>query len=275
LKLTRTFQQMKQQASETTRSKTTNDWRSPLSKRQIERLRPGFIRVEVLQEGVTTKPVLEIPVDNTTTSNVLLDPSICCNATRLKQQRPVIRPQDVMIWETGILGLTVRKLSLPNNGTTADNNDNDMWVALMPGPGGEKAPGYYPGNLLTPPLKRPIDTKATYLAQSAGWMATPKELMELHIDLCDGGFLPPFDLPNFPRDGLHKHNVEFWSGGIQLSCGKCRMTRVIPLMEFDKHLLYHTSNNKQHTKDPNRFVRAQTLLAQLTLTKQQAQRELL
>ena len=44
--------------------------------------------------------------------------------------------------------------------------------------------------------------------------------MEYHTDLCHakGSFLPPWnnDVKHYPRDGLHRRNVEYYSGGIQL-----------------------------------------------------------
>ena len=49
-------------------------------------------------------------------------------------------------------------------------------------------------------------------------------------------------------DGLDTRSVEYWSGGIQLSgIQSCNMQRIMTLDPdgFSRHLLYHTSNNKQ------------------------------
>lgn len=93
-------------------------------------------------------------------------------------------------------------------------------------------------------------------------MASSREVLEYN-EYCDGGFLPPFDVDKFPQDGLFRNNVEFWSGGIQMWSGKCNIPRFVDLRQFDRHLIYHTSNNKQMGKATSRLVSASVLLAQL------------
>jgi len=45
-----------------------------------------------------------------------------------------------------------------------------------------------------------------------GFMASREQILDFDR-LCQGeGFLPPFDEPFFPDEGLHMKNVEFWSG---------------------------------------------------------------
>lgn len=235
------------------------DWRLPLGPKYLERLRPGFIRVEVLGDGVPSQPQLDIAVNQTDLQGFSTE---CCQ-TNLLPNKLNIKPEDIVIWETGILGLTVRPLLYGN--TTE-------WVAILPGAGDTRAPGYFPGNLVNPPLPKPNELSSKFLAQSAGMMATPTEIIKLHTQMCLAGFLPPFD--QFLQDGLQNHNVEFYSGGLQISCNQCRMARVIPLKDFGKHLLYHTSNNKHTSKDLNRMVLAHNLLAQLWRAQAQAQKEL-
>eukprot|EP00539_Tryblionella_compressa_P002099 CAMPEP_0178737820 /NCGR_PEP_ID=MMETSP0744-20121128/3181_1 /TAXON_ID=913974 /ORGANISM="Nitzschia punctata, Strain CCMP561" /LENGTH=145 /DNA_ID=CAMNT_0020390393 /DNA_START=21 /DNA_END=458 /DNA_ORIENTATION=+ len=120
------------------------------------------------------------------------------------------------------------------------------------------------------------------MAQSGGWMGSAKELLHYQSDLCNkkveqsqhyqnttgatGSFLPPFDAPLYARDGLWRHNVEFWSGGIQLWGGMCEVQRVVSLSnpdEFSRHLIYHASNNKQHRIGQERLVLAQSLWSEL------------
>jgi hypothetical protein len=58
----------------------------------------------------------------------------------------------------------------------------------------------------------------------------------------------PYDLPTYRLDGLDGRSVEYWSGGIQLvGINACNLQRIVALRPeyFSKHLLYHTSNNKQ------------------------------
>ena len=113
-----------------------------------------------------------------------------------------------------------------------------------------------------------------YLAQSAGWMASPHEIMEYHQKLCVAGFLPPYDGERVQLDGLHLHNVEFWSGGIQLWCDHCNVQRIVLVDEtFGNHLLYHTANNKQHIVPVERLVRVVDYWGQLQSVIHAAQQE--
>lgn len=82
-------------------------------------------------------------------------------------------------------------------------------------------------------------------------MATRRQILEWHIEQCFGGFLPPYNSPQFQQDGISTATVEFWSGGIELVGIKaCNLQRIIPLnpKAFSRALLYHTSNNKQRQK---------------------------
>jgi hypothetical protein len=81
-----------------------------------------------LAEGVETQPFMDIPVvvvdDNNTTTTPSFDPTICCRAPRLKPQRPVLRPEDIMIWETAILALEIRKLVMQHHPSSSTNNQS-------------------------------------------------------------------------------------------------------------------------------------------------------
>jgi hypothetical protein len=60
----------------------------------------------------------------------------------------------------------------------------------------------------------------------------------------------PYDLPNYRLDGLDGRSVEYWSGGMHLvGVNGCNLQRIVSLdpFHFSRHLLYHTSNNKQRT----------------------------
>jgi hypothetical protein len=287
-----------------------------LSELQLARIRPGLIRVEVLpKEKDQQRAQLEIdpiPVADTTTltwSDIsnwtnrtttttttskllppleeLLDAKPCCHtqhhAPTINNGNPTPNGTELVVWETGILGMSVR--NIPSLG----------WVAMLLGQlKGQpySVPGFdatrynsngssadQQGTTTTldglnghPRAPHSID-HAAFLAQSAGWMASPREIMELHDPrLCDGGFLPPYSSGMFPMDGLRGHNVEFWSGGIQMWCGMCNLQRILLLdpLHFSKHLIYHTANNKQRTLDRQRFVRMTDLLGQLYTVQQQA-----
>jgi hypothetical protein len=165
-----------------------------------------------------------------------------------------------MIWETGAAGLSVREI--PGVG----------WVVLFQGPtflpeDPARITGYYPYadfNLTHIPIAIPSDM---HMAQTGGWMATRQQILDLHLNLCQGSFLPPYDQPHFWNDGIWGHNsgVEFWSGGMQMWTQRdgCNIQRILRLEDLSNALLYHTSNNKQRSIKRHRRVLALNLLGQL------------
>lgn len=232
----------------------TDMFHGNLTKTQMARLWPGFLRVEVLQEGNESQEELdEIPV---LLDGLWLNASRCC---RMLDQ-PVPSNQSLMIWETGAAGLSVREI--PGIG----------WVVLFQGPtylpdDPAQITGYYPYadfNLTHIPVAIPSDK---YMAQCGGWMATREQILELHLELCQGSFLPPYDQPHFWNDGIWGHNsgVEFWSGGMHMWTQRngCNIQRFLRLEDFSIALLYHTSNNKQRSIKRHRRVLALNLMGQL------------
>lgn len=112
-------------------------------------------------------------------------------------------------------------------------------------------------------------------------MASRHEIWEWHDTICPGGYLPPFYPPHFNLDGLDLRNVEYWSGGLHLftSQNACNLQRIVSLDPegFSKHLIYHSSNNKQRQRTgqrEERFVKANTLLGQLNAVSKKASKEL-
>jgi hypothetical protein len=233
-----------------------------LTKRQAAHLWPGFLRTEVLQEGSVSQEKLdEIPVDN---ESPLLNASLCCRMLN----KPDPSAESLMVWETGIAGLSVREV--PGLG----------WVVFLQGPTTDflkrltdpVAASYFPYDVYNL-TRRPLIYPHKHLyGQTGGWMATRKQLLDLHLNLCEGGFFPPFDTPNFYNDGLFGFNsgVEYWSGGLQMWTKRngCNMQRVVPLRNFSAALVYHTANNKQLAVKEHRRVLATNLVGQLnTLIK--------
>jgi hypothetical protein len=126
--------------------------------------------------------------------------------------------------------------------------------------------------------ERPNRQNGDALNNQGGWMGTRRQIWEWHRQWCRGGFLPPYDRPVFQMDGLRTATVEYWSGGIQIvgvkSCNLQRLIALEPSM-FGKHLLYHTSNNKQKQKYvTHRFsaTHIQDFWAQLNTVKRNAER---
>lgn len=245
-----------------------------LNKAQLQRMIPGFIRVEVLlNEGRYGSQTKLDPVPITDRPQV--DPSICCwihNPKAANRNRPATpKSEDLILWETNIRALGVRKMPVPS---MLD------WVLLQRGPRvldvnlkiedyWSGTDGYFMGGKNDANRYRPDERKFQYVNNQGGWMATRSQLWEWHNEICAGGFLPPFDSPDFPLDGLDKRNVEYWSGGLSIFTKQdgCNLQRIIPLEQqrFERSLLYHSANNKQvqHQKKRDILVKINDFLGQL------------
>ena len=281
LEMSRTIQKWRDEAPEELPAGVDpKGYTGPLTKEQILRVRPGFIRAEVLldPENVPTQRQLH-PIgqdyyfpdydgyDNETQYH--LNASVCCGSKRIHGLDGGRTPgsTDLMIWETNILGISYRQMP------------DGQWYGLMAGPKlneeGLPIAKIHP-HQVTNKLPRTLQTDPKLLAQSAGWMMTRKQILELHLDACAGSFLPPFDSP-MKSDGLYSHNVEFWSGGIQMWCARdgCNIQRILALdpKRFAHHLSYHSANNKQKSVVNERLVNADIFLGQLNTMRKFARRK--
>jgi hypothetical protein len=260
----------------------------PMSKSQVSRLIPGFIRVEVLKDeseyGAQSEldPIVPDWRQRKDGSEQHVDPKTCCHIiprhglSTISWQLPSKPAFDkIILWETGIKGLSLRKLPELKS---QDKSPFD-WVVLEPGPGkrlkeAELLGGYWSGRDRGFGVEeKPSPGKPDLIAQQGGWMATRQQILRMDRTWCT--FLPPYELPLFRQDGQESNNVEFWSGGYQFFTGVkggCNMQRVLSVEEdFSKHLIYHTSNNKQKQIPKQRLVKADTLLGQLSTVLKSAQ----
>jgi hypothetical protein len=258
-----------------------------MSKPQLERVVPGFMRVEVIVNDTerTAMDTIQFPADwefgDTSGGTRHIDPSICCHfhmdppplPDEQFPETPVV--DDLIVWETNIKAFSVRNFP-PESSSTLE------WSALMMGPGKKLRPsvkigGYWSGREgAFGDEKRPSGGEPRLVAQQGGWMATKEQLIRMHNKLCLAEFLPPFDRIAGGNDGLDPHNVEFWSGSYQFFTGAgnhCNMQRIISLHpdHFSKHLLYHTANNKQKQLTQRRMLRADQLFGQLNKVKMMAE----
>eukprot|EP00934_Nitzschia_sp_Nitz4_P007672 Nitzschia sp. Nitz4//scaffold399_size11037//4959//6446//NITZ4_009052-RA/size11037-processed-gene-0.1-mRNA-1//1//CDS//3329550325//7662//frame0 len=259
----------------------------PLTKAQLQRMIPGFIRVEVLLDedeyGVQTA-LDPVPV----TDRPLVDPAPCChlqNMYTVSSSRPRAPQSDeLMLWETNIRALGVHKMPLQS--TLLD------WVVFLRGPRIREerwlqindfwsgTNGYF-RNATEEDKKRRPDTKDfKYINNQGGWMASRDQIWEWHTKICPGGFLPPYESPEYNRDGLDMRNVEYWSGGLSMFTREhgCNLQRVISLdpTRFAKSLLYHTANNKQRQLQGRRkdLVKVNDFLGELYTVRADAQAEM-
>lgn len=250
-------------------------------KRLLERLIPGFIRVEVLLNATENGAQLPgerdpIPIHhefyiNDQKQELHFDPSYCCHvqmsinvpddadAARIQAAKDALPPalpsmDDVVIWETSVKALSARKLPplLQNN---SNNTGNALdWIILLPGPGKhlpdtELMGGYWSGRngAYGKDAAKPSPGMPDLIAQQGGWMAlTKQQVLRVNHDeqRCMGTLLPPFDGPVYHRDGQESMNVEFWSGGYQLFTGVrggCNLQRFIPFSSSTK-----TGDNDDH-----------------------------
>lgn len=76
-------------------------------------------------------------------------------------------------------------------------------------------------------------------------------------------------------------SVEYWSGGIQLiGIQACNMQRIVTLDPdgFSRHLLYHTSNNKQRAENVQQRFTGRNInefWGQLNTIRKNAEKEML
>ncbi len=222
LSLSAELDKLRETAPEELLENETKSFYSQLTKKQIARMRPAFIRVEVLldesKHPAQTQPD-KVPIDHNFTSeegstyHADVDPEPCCHVRHIGLNGtlapPTPRPDQLMVWESGVRGISVRKMPRPSR---------LKWVGFLTGPSGKhKLHAYWPGsNGVLPNSEQADEYDPNFLANSAGWLATRSQIMEKHEHICDGGFLPPFGPPTYPFDALQMHNVEFWSGGIQM-----------------------------------------------------------
>lgn len=264
----------------------SNGWVAPLSRQQLDRMVPGFVRVEVLlnpQENGPQTKLDPIPLDYEFSSGEAhFDPSICCHVNLtgdlIPKEAPIppAPPRDnIVIWETNIQAMAVRKFQ----------NSYLDWVALLPGPGKkmkdeDRVYGYWSGDggAFGKDAVKPSPGEPHLIAQQGGWLATRDQIHRMQ-DLCLGTFLPPFDQPQYRSDGQESMNVEFWSGGYQFFTGVkggCNMQRVISLKpeHFSKHFIYHAANNKQRQLSRERMLKADHFMVQLNSVRKAAEKVL-
>ena len=201
-----------------------------LTKDQLKRIMPGFIRVEALLDEATygtQKELHPVPV----TDRPQVDPSACCHMSdfAVRDNRPAQpKSDDLFLWEITIKAAGVRQMPAPNGlldyvlmqrGPRVANNTlavADFWSGT---------PGYLNGE------RRPAPGDFSNINNQGGWMATRQQLWEWHTEICPGGFLPPYEAPHYRFDGLDARNVEWWSGGMSLATVRhaCNLQRIIPL----------------------------------------------
>jgi hypothetical protein len=261
LQLTQDLYDMRQRAPETlaeTNPKTMAQvFHGPMTALQLERCVPGFLRVELSQDGYkphrrNLQSQIPISYDWNDTTTVKINASVCCQWSSTEKSistahtPAALTGDQLYFWETSIDALGVRQLP------------NDKWVLLQAGNTDEHyvdskfvvgdywtgRPGYF--------SVRPDPTDSRYVNNQGGWMASRRQLVDWHVRWCRGGFLPPYDPPWFAQDGLEGRTVEYWSGGIQIAgILACNLQRIMSLdpLEFSKQLLYHSSNNKQKSRN--------------------------
>jgi hypothetical protein len=247
----------------TTEQGALDNFFGPMSKIQLARLIPGFIRVERVTNATAFQK--RIRPGRIPPQDFHVDPIFCC----YRPDESLAASSDLFIWETHIKALGIRHIPgsslgwvLLQRGGSSFKLEPELLIGdYWAGRDGDFAHG-------SPADARPDSMESIYSNNQGGWMATKEQLWSWHTRQCIGGFLPPFSSPEiYPMDGMN-HVVEYWSGGGNLY-GRlaCNLQRIIPLdpSHFSRHLLYHTSNNKQKQLKfvQGLFSQVDTLLGQL------------
>ena len=226
-----------------------------MSKIQLERLVPGFIRVEASLNNYkphTRNTQKQIPLDYNWNSTVLagqVNASLCCQVSAESENEHLPHnptADELYFWETSLEALGIRQL--PNGwALLLGGNLDDVYVDpnFVIGDYWVGRDGYFP--------VRPDKTQSLYMSNQGGWMATRRQIVDWNSRWCRGGFLPPFQKPHHVGDGLDIKTVEYWSGGLQiagvLGCNLQRVVMLDPTDGFSSHLIYHSSNNKQKVRN--------------------------
>lgn len=225
----------------------------PMSQLQLERVVPGFIRVEAALPGYKPHKATDntVPIDYDWNGKQASLSAECCTVSAGNEHIPKAPPvTDLYFWETKLEYLRLRQLP------------NDAWAVLQAGNVDLiwKNPhfvigGYWAdqsGYLGMNETERPDLSLGQFANNQGGWMATANQLFTWHKRWCRGGFLPPYNPPYYEYDGLDTRTVEYWSGGIHIAGAfGCNMQRIILLdpESFSMQLLYHSSNNKQRQRN--------------------------
>lgn len=270
----KSLQKQQQQVGYSFTPDNPKTFHGPMHADQLERVVPGFIRVEVLSDGSTSQPVLDPISIAPDTPSIHAD--ICCSSTSSSSSSSTSKPallqlaDNVVLWETSIEAIGVRQFPEPIGwaglliGIQPADNKNATIGSFWSGEDGAFGKG----------VTRP-GRKGEMMAQQAGFMATRAQI-DLFQNKCPGGFLPPFDSDFWNGNGgLKPQNVEFWSGGYQLF-GRCFLQRIVSLdpPKFSRQLLFHSANNKQRTIDVQRMVKANNLLGQMHTVRNNATKHL-
>jgi hypothetical protein len=261
-------------------NKLMDQYHGNLTKIQLARMVPGLIRVEVVEDraafererGKTPMPFPQSSSTGTTNALPLINTKTCCQKTLgfWKQDTPEPTTDNVFLWETQTIVLGLRKM--PTNASLLLD-----WVFLQKGVDQnwiprEKIIGeFWTGNTLPTTVDRPDPTLPQTINNQGGWIGTRDQIFAWHRAHCNGLFLPPYK----DQEAL-KNNVEFWSGGLNLvGRNACQLQRIISMHPkgFSKHLIYHTSNNKQKRKDLV-FTNVQAFWEQLYSVQLQAEHQI-
>lgn len=258
-----------------------NRFYGAMTKSQLERTIPGFMRVEVRQIKRKRRHKYRMPTDyqwNETVTDANLTASICCGVAAENVNDHIPRTasgRDLCFWETSMDVLGLRQLPNLEWAVTLAGGTDELYEdpSFVIG-------DYWVGKGLDVFQQRPEKTHGRYSNNQGGWMATRRQIEVWNRRWCRGGFLPPYDLPVYDSDGLVQRSVEYWSGGIQIAgVLGCNLKRIV-LMDPDKfshHLIYHASNNKQRQENIQyRFstYSMQELWGQLNAARKRAEQAL-
>lgn len=168
----------------------------PMTKTQLARTIPGFMRVEAALPDFTPAKRNrhdQIPVDFkwNDTAEGGVDPVICCHVSPETANAHIPASPDrdsIYFWETSIEALGVRKMPELDWVLLQGGNNNEKWTdpTFVVGDywSGRGDVAYFGDR------SRPDRKLGRYMNNQGGWMATKRQIFEWHVWWCRSGLLP-------------------------------------------------------------------------------------
>ena len=198
----------------TTAQQAARRFHGTMTREQLQRTIPGFLRVEVaLPNYHQSSPESmrhryeQVPVDYDWTdvnphpqysTNAVINASICCHVSS-ESSNPQLpqspSSEQLYFWETSLEALGIRRMPQSSQLLTwvlllGGNNQIEGWGDRPEYVVGDYWSGRGPHFYFGDHFRRPDRKIGRYGNNQGGWMATRRQVAEWHSQICPGSFLP-------------------------------------------------------------------------------------